>query len=266
MSDALDKLTALIATLRDPVTGSAWEREQTVASLIPYTIEEAYEVADAAERGDMADLKSELGDLLLQVVFSAQIASEVQAFTFDDVAEAIVAKIQRRHPHLNGETGLLTAAEVNQAWHRRKAAARLAKGENGSSISILDDVPVNQPALGRAIKIQSRLTQAGFDWPDDTGILDKVEEEIGELRTEMPAGHHTLAAPEYGDLLFVMVRLGQRLGVDPDAALRAANAKVERRFRQVEARLREMGQEPSSETMPLMDQLWQEAKVQERKA
>ena len=267
MPDALQELISLVASLRDPVDGSAWERAQSLTTLIPYTIEEAYEVADAAERGDMTALKQELGDLLLQVVFSAQIASETNAFAFEDVARSIVEKIERRHPHRNGSgnASALTAAEINDAWERRKVVERAEKAKRGGiSASVLDDVAMNLPAMTRAAKIQSRLTRAGFDWPDATGILDKIEEEIIELRAEILAGEKGLAAEEYGDLLFVMVRLGQRLEVDPEAALRAANAKVDRRFRHVETRLRELGQEPSPAAMPLMDDLWREAKHLEK--
>jgi len=256
----IDRLLNIMLRLRDPQTGCPWDREQNFASIAPYTIEEAYEVADAIERDDLIDLKSELGDLLFQVVFHAQLAREQGAFDFEDVVNAISDKLERRHPHVFADAKIATAQEQNVAWEEHKRKERALRD---SAASVLDDVPVGLPSLTRAAKLGKRASSIGFDWPNIDGVLDKIEEEVGELRAARESQSANDIHAELGDLLFSIVNLGRHLQVDLETALRHANAKFERRFRYVETRLHEQGKTPQQSTLEEMDALWEEAKRME---
>lgn len=257
----IDRLLAIMARLRDPADGCPWDQEQTFATIAPYTVEEAYEVADAIERGDLADLKEELGDLLLQVVFHARMAEERGAFDFEDVARTINDKMVRRHPHVFGGESYGSLAEQKQAWDRLKAAERADKGR---AASLLDDVPVGLPALTRAVKLSRRAAGVGFVWPSAKEVLDKLDEEVAELKAEIASGDVDKAREEMGDVLFVVANLARTLDVDPEDALRATNAKFVRRFRYIEAKLAERGRTPEQSDLPEMDALWNEAKRAEK--
>jgi MazG family protein len=257
------RLLAIMARLRDPERGCPWDAEQTFATIAPYTIEEAYEVADAIERNDLADLKEELGDLLLQVVFHARMAEEDGAFAFEDVARAICDKMERRHPHVFADARFADAAEQTAAWESLKAAERAAKGPARSGV--LDDVPAGLPGLVRAVKLTKRAARVGFDWPDAETVLAKLHEEVGELEAEIAAGDIPKAREELGDLLFVCANLARKLQVDPEDAIRAANAKFTRRFRWIEAALAADGRTPEQSDLAEMDGLWDAAKAEERK-
>jgi tetrapyrrole methylase family protein/MazG family protein/ATP diphosphatase len=248
-----------MAALRDPEGGCAWDLEQTFATIAPYTVEEAYEVADAIERGDLNDLKEELGDLLLQVVFHARMAEEAGAFDFDDVAETIVAKMIRRHPHVFGDATVRTAAEQTRAWEAVKSAEREAKGAGW-----LDAVAPTLPALTRAVKLSARAARVGFVWPTVEEIMAKLREEVAELEVEVAAGDKTAVRAELGDLLFVCANIARALEIDPEDALRATNAKFVRRFGHIEKRLAETGRAPTQSDLAEMDALWDEAKAAER--
>ncbi|MBA4208103.1 MAG: nucleoside triphosphate pyrophosphohydrolase [Parvibaculum sp.] len=262
---AIDRLLAIMARLRDPQDGCPWDIEQNFASIAPYTIEEAYEVADAIERGDMDDLKDELGDLLLQVVFHARMAEEAGLFAFDDVADAISAKMTRRHPHVFGSEGERMSGEVKTRWEEIKAEEKAAKGV--ASASILDDVPLALPALARAVKLQNRAARVGFDWPDTSLVIDKLNEEMLELSAEIAkGGDPDRLEDEMGDLLFVYANLARHMKVDPEAALRRANAKFRRRFGRIEEKLAALGKRPEDSTLEEMDNLWNEAKREERES
>ena len=298
---SLADLIAVMAALRTPATGCPWDLEQNFATIAPYTIEEAYEVADAIERGDLVDLEEELGDLLLQVVYHARLAEEQGAFDFGDVADGVTKKMIRRHPHVFGDEQARTAGKATGAWATEtwdnikaeekaaKALARAAKGVLASEVaSQLDDVPRGMTALTRAIELQDKAAKVGFDWPSLAPVLAKMKEEMAELEEALgvrPGGSDTLAEPidsgasangvrpgrsdtehaahieeEFGDLLFVMANVARHLQIDPEAALRGANAKFTRRFRHIEARLAEQGRNPSQSTLDEMDGLWNEAK------
>ena len=248
--------------MRTPDSGCPWDLEQTFATIAPYTIEEAYEVADAIARGELADLRDELGDLLLQVVFHARMAEEQGAFDFGGVVEAITAKMIRRHPHVFGEARDLTPDQVKALWSEIKATERAAapKREPGA----LAGVPLALPALTRALKLQEKAGKVGFDWNDPRAVLAKIREEIDEVEAELDAGRLDLAQAELGDLLFVVVNLARHLKADPEAALRGANAKFERRFGYIEAALAGQGRSPAKATLAEMDALWNEAKARER--
>jgi MazG family protein len=254
-----------MARLRDPANGCPWDLGQTFATIAPYTIEEAYEVAGAIERDDLAALRDELGDLLLQVVFHARMAEEQAAFTFDDVAGAIADKMVRRHPHVFGGAG---SGDPREGWEAQKAVERGEKAaRDGRSAGILDDVPRALPALTRAEKLQKRAARAGFDWPDLAPVLDKIDEEIGELRAEIAAGAPSeRLAEELGDVLFSCVNLARHFKVDPEAALRGANAKFEARFRWIEAALARQGRRPEEVDLDELERLWQLAKAAESEA
>ncbi len=257
----IDRLNGIMARLRAPVGGCPWDVEQTFETIAPYTLEEAYEVADAIERGDMDDLKSELGDLLFQVVFHARMAEEQGLFVFDDVATAIAEKLERRHPHVFGEEAAKPDGVAQKArWEDFKAAERKAKAQHG----VLDDVPVGLPALARAAKLTKRAARVGFDWPSTAEVLDKLDEEVGELKAEIVAGDLDKAREELGDLLFVMANLARKLGVEPEDALRGANAKFVRRFAFIEAELAKGGRTPEQSDLAEMDGLWDAAKAAER--
>ena len=262
-ASGVDRLIAVMARLRDPDGGCPWDLEQTFASVAPYTIEEAYEVADAIERGEMGELKEELGDLLLQVVYHARMAEEAGQFDFGQVAEAIADKMIRRHPHVFGADDVEGAAHQTERWEAIKAAERAGKGQAKSA---LDGVPLGLPALTRAAKLTRRAARVGFDWPTLQEITDKLREETGELEAEIAAGDLEKAREELGDVLFVCANLARKLEVEPEAALRAANAKFVRRFGHIEARLAAEGRSPEQSDLKEMDALWDEAKAQERKS
>jgi ATP diphosphatase len=252
------RLLAIMARLRDPERGCPWDLEQDFDSIAPYTIEEAYEVADAIARRDMGELRDELGDLLLQVVYHAQMAAEAGAFGFDDVVRAIADKMVRRHPHVFGNDSRdKTADEQTRDWERIKAAER-------AGASALDGVAAGLPALTRAVKLQDRAARVGFDWPDAGAVLAKIAEETRELVEARDAGDAGRVAEEYGDLMFVMANLGRHLRLDPEATVRAANGKFTRRFRAVEAALHAQGSSPAGSTLDEMDALWEAAKRAER--
>ena len=263
---ALLNLLTLMAQLRDPDTGCPWDVQQDFASIAPYTIEEAYEVADAIARGDIADLRDELGDLLLQVVFHARIAEEAGHFDFTAVAAAISDKLVRRHPHVFGDQGKISAATQSASWESLKAAERAANAAaKGRPESVLDGVPLPFPALLRAYKLQRRAARVGFDWPELAPVAAKVEEEWAELTAEIDnAGDQARLTEEVGDLLFAVVNLARHLEIDPEAALRAGNAKFERRFRAVEDGFREKGRQMAAASLEDMEVLWDAAKASEK--
>lgn len=257
----VDALLGIMARLRDPLGGCPWDLEQTFATIAPYTLEEAYEVADAIQRGDLAGLKEELGDLLLQVVFHSQMASESGAFTFADVVEAICTKMIRRHPHVFGDAKVASAGEQTVAWEEHKRQERAARSGGG----VLDDVPMALPALVRAVKLQKRAATVGFDWRERAPIMRKLHEEIGELEEALGAGAPaSKLADELGDMLFVCANIARHLGVDPEEALRGTNAKFVRRFAHVEAKIAESGRKLGEATLEEMDAAWDEAKALER--
>ena len=257
----VDELVEIMARLRDPERGCPWDRVQTFRSIAPYTIEEAYEVTDAIERDDLDALVDELGDLLFQVVFHAQLARERGAFDFSDVVEAIAGKMVRRHPHVFGDDAVSSAAEQSRRWEDMKSAERSEGGEGGS---LLDDVPVTLPALTRAVKLQRRAARCGFDWPNAQAVLDKLHEEIGELRGAMRDGDEADVEDELGDLLFTVANLARHLGVDPETSARGAGNKFERRFRELEARAREGGAPAEARDPAVLEAIWSRIKARER--
>lgn len=266
MTRHIERLIEIMARLRAPEGGCPWDLEQTFATIAPYTVEEAYEVADAIQRGDLSDLKEELGDLLLQVVFHARMAEEMEAFAFEDVAKAIADKMIRRHPHVFGDASERDVETQTVSWEATKAAERAEKAAKAPASSALDGVALALPALMRAEKLQKRAARVGFDWPEARQVLDKIEEEIGELRVEIDAGAPKDAVEdEVGDLLFAIANLARHLKVDPEAALRRCNAKFERRFRSIEAALAAEGRKPENASLEEMEALWQRAKLTERK-
>jgi tetrapyrrole methylase family protein/MazG family protein/ATP diphosphatase len=256
------RLLAIMARLRDPDSGCAWDLEQTFATIAPYTVEEAYEVADAIQRGAMGDLVEELGDLLLQVVFHAQMAKEAGLFDFDDVARSIAAKMVRRHPHVFGDANARTARQQTEAWEEIKARERSAKASRPAGV--LDDVAMALPALTRAVKLSRRAARVGFAWPSIDGVMDKLREEVAELEAEVAAGDLTKARQELGDVLFVCANIARELEVDPEDALRETNAKFVRRFGYIERTLAARGASPWDSNLAEMDALWEEAKRAER--
>jgi len=272
----ISRLIAIMAALRTPGTGCPWDLEQDFATIAPYTIEEAYEVADAIGRGDFDDLRDELGDLLLQVVFHARMAEERRLFDFGDVVQAITEKLVRRHPHVFGDAGGLGTGAVNALWDRIKAqekaerAARRGPAEQASAT--LAGVPANLPALTRALKLQQKAAKVGFDWNDPHAVLAKIREEADEIEAalaganapEAAAQAAAQAATEVGDLMFAVVNLARHLGAGPEAALGAANRKFERRFGYIEQALGAAGKTPAQSTLGEMDELWNAAKRRER--
>src|SRR6476661_4176398 len=251
----LDRLLEIMAALRTPGSGCPWDLEQNFSTIAPYTLEEAYEVADAIARGDLANLREELGDLLLQVVFHARMAQEQGAFDFGGVVEAITEKLIRRHPHVFGEARGLSPKEVEGVWERIKAeekAERTARGSNPRETGALAGVPVAMTALTRALKLQDKAGKVGFDWNDPMAVLAKIREEADEIEEEIEAGDRELAAAEMGDLLFAMVNLARHLGVDPETALRGTNSKFERRFGSIERALAVDGKKPQDATLAEM--------------
>jgi MazG family protein len=260
-ADPLERLIAIMARLRDPETGCAWDLEQTFATIAPYTVEEAYEVADAIERNDLPDLRDELGDLLLQVVFHSRMAQEQGAFAFDDVAQAICDKMIRRHPHVFGQAGQRDSAQQTVAWEEIKAEERAKKA---AQTSILSDVPTGLPALTRAVKLTKRAARVGFTWTALKDVLAKLQEEVGELEAEIEANDAAHLRDELGDVLFVCANIGRMLDIDPEDALRATNAKFIRRFSHIEAELAKDGRTPNQSDLAEMDALWDAAKAVER--
>ena len=255
----IDRLLAIMARLRDPQRGCPWDTEQNFATIAPYTIEEAYEVADAIAREDMAALKDELGDLLLQVVFHARMAEEAGFFAFDDVAAAIADKMVRRHPHVFGDAEIASVAAQNAAWEAHKAREREARGQ---AQSVLDGVALALPALLRAAKLSRRAARIGFDWPDADDVIDKIEEELDEIQDALDDGaDRAILEEEVGDLLFAAANLARKLDIEPETALRRATAKFERRFRQVEALAKERG---IGADLAALQDLWEEIKADEK--
>ena len=269
----ISSLLELMKALRTPVSGCPWDLEQTFETIAPYTIEEAYEVVDAIERGDLADLRDELGDLLLQVVFHAQMAEEAGHFAFPDVVEAIVSKMTRRHPHVFGEARDLEPAEVKALWGQIKsqekamrAASRAAAGlpPEPEGRGLLGGVPTALPGLTRAVKLQAKASTVGFDWNDARMVLAKIEEEAQEIRAAMDAGASKAeVAGEVGDLLFAVANLARHVDADPEAALRSTNAKFERRLAYIESSLAAAGRSLQEASLEEMDALWNEAKSTE---
>ena len=262
MTGSLDRLLSIMAQLRDPERGCPWDRAQDFSTIAPYTIEEAYEVADAIARGDEAALKDELGDLLFQVVFHARMAEEARLFAFEDVAGAIADKMLRRHPHVFGNAEIASAAAQSEAWEEHKAGERQARAcKAGTRESVLDGVALALPALLRAVKIQRRAARIGFDWPDAVPVMEKVLEEIAELRTEIERNAEPAALEEeLGDILFAVANLARKLDIDPEEALRRATAKFERRFRRVELLAAEHA---IGADLDALDALWQQVKRDE---
>jgi ATP diphosphatase len=264
---SIARLLAVMARLRDPKGGCPWDREQTFATIAPYTIEEAYEVAEAIGAGDRDALQDELGDLLFQVVFYAQMASERGWFDFHDIAEGISDKMTRRHPHVFAEAEIETVAAQTEAWETQKAKERTARAAaHGQQPSVLDGVAVALPGLTRAVKLQKRAARVGFDWPKADQILDKLQEELDELKVELRGGDKARITDEMGDVLFSWANLARAHDVDPEDGLRQTNAKFERRFRRIEALLAERGKTPKDSDLAEMESLWQQAKREERAA
>ena len=259
----LSALLDLMARLRSP-DGCPWDREQTFTSIAPYTVEEAYEVADAIARGDMTDLRDELGDLLFQVVFHAQMAKEARDFDFADVARGVVAKMTRRHPHVFGDADLRTAPEQTVAWEALKADERAVKSKH--SAGILSDVPIGLPALTRAVKLSKRAARVGFVWAQIDEVVAKLQEEVAELEAEIVVGDRVKMTDELGDMLFVCANIARHLDIDPEAALRGANAKFTRRFEFIERSLAYAGRSPAEADLAEMEALWQAAKREENEA
>lgn len=258
IADLIDVMSAL----RTPVTGCPWDLEQTFATIAPYTIEEAYEVADAIARDNRADLREELGDLLLQVVYHARIAEEERAFDFAGVVDGITTKMIRRHPHVFGDDAARSAGAAKGFWERIKAEEKAGKAT--SARSVLDDVPLPLPALTRAVKLQHKAAKVGFDWPSLTRVFAKMREELGELEAAAASGDAAHTAEEFGDLLFVMANVARHMKIDPEDALRSANQKFTRRFHRIEALLALAGKTPAASDLAEMDALWDQAKAEER--
>ncbi len=257
----MPRLREIMRRLRDPDRGCPWDIEQDFSTIAPYTIEEAYEVADAIEREAWGELRDELGDLLLQAVFHAQIAEDRALFDFDDVADGISDKMVARHPHVFGsESRDKSAEQQTRDWEAVKAAERAAKAQSG----VLDGVAVGLPALLRAVKLQKRAARVGFDWPDAGHVIDKIAEEAAELREAAEGLGPDKVEEEFGDLLFVMANLARHMKVDPEQALRRANAKFTRRFERIEALLAAKGKRPEDSDLAEMDALWDQAKTEER--
>lgn len=271
----IERLIEIMAALRTPGTGCPWDLEQDFASIAPYTIEEAHEVADAIARGDLVDLKDELGDLLLQVVFHARMAQEQGSFAFPDVVEAITTKLIRRHPHVFGDARDLSPAEVKALWGQIKAQEKADKAraraqaglpEPPEAKGVLAGVPTTLPALTRAWKLQAKASTVGFDWNDARLVLDKIREEAAEIDEALAGGDKGAIKEEIGDLLFVIANLARHVDADPEACLKAANAKFERRFAGIEAALEQQGRKAGDATLDELEALWQQVKRAERTA
>jgi nucleoside triphosphate diphosphatase len=260
----IGRLLEIMAALRTPKTGCPWDLEQNFATIAPYTLEEAYEVADAIVRNDLADLREELGDLLLQVVFHARMAQEQGAFDFGDVVEAITEKLIRRHPHVFGEEQAASPERVKGLWDRIKAEEKAARGKPKDE-GALAGVPLALPGLTRALKLQEKASKVGFDWHDPRAVLHKIREEADEIESALAgSADDQAAAAEVGDLLFAAVNLARHLGADPETLLRTTNQKFERRFAAIEGALAARGKAPQQASLAEMDALWDEAKAAER--
>jgi nucleoside triphosphate diphosphatase len=266
----VEDLLTLMSRLRDPKDGCPWDQEQSYRTIAPSTIEEAYEVVDAIERGNYDHLREELGDLLFQVIFYSQLAQEEQRFGFADIVSELVTKLVRRHPHVFPDNTLESRAgdvapdgtgesdaAIKARWEALKKEERAAKGQQG----VLDDVPLNLPALTRAAKLQKRASQVGFDWPDISGVLDKIEEEVEELRQAIKESDSAAIKDEMGDLLFALVNCCRHLKVEPESSLRGTNSKFERRFHFIESSLQDLGLTPDDASLEQMDALWDQAKI-----
>jgi MazG family protein len=260
----LGRLLDIMAALRTPGTGCPWDLAQTFATIAPYTIEEAYEVADAIDRGEMSDLKEELGDLLLQVVYHARMAEEQGAFAFAEVAAAISDKMVRRHPHVFGTPAQRAAGAPKGFWEKAKADERRVRAGSASAEGLLDAVPVGLPGLTRAVKLQDKAAKVGFDWPSLAPVFAKMKEELAELEDVVAKGDTAAIEEEYGDLLFVLANVARHLTIDPETSLRTANGKFVRRFRYIEDQLFARGSSPAQSSLSEMDALWDEAKACER--
>ena len=263
---AISKLLTIMARLRNPDGGCPWDIEQDFATIAPYTIEEAYEVAEAIEKNDMPHLKDELGDLLFQVVFHSQMAQEKNHFTFADVTDSICDKMIRRHPHVFGDADYRNAEEQTAAWEVQKAKERKEKNQDSS---VLDGVTSGLPALTRAIKLQNRAARVGFDWPETSQVLDKLNEEMAELSHELVQAKKdddniARITEEFGDMMFVYANLARHLNIDPESALRSANYKFEKRFKKVETLAKNQGKSLEDMTLEEMDRLWDAVKMQEK--
>ena len=257
------RLIEIMAALRTPGSGCPWDLEQTFRTIAPYTLEEAYEVADAIARGDLEELRDELGDLLLQVAFHARMAEEQGAFDFGDVVETVTAKLVRRHPHVFADADGRTAKAVEGLWERIKTQEKTERGEAAPS-GALAGVPVALPALTRALKLQDKAGRVGFDWNDPRAVLAKIREEADEIEAELDSADKSKVAAEVGDLLFAVVNLARHLGADPEDILRQTNLKFERRFGAIEQALAARGKTPKDATLAEMDALWDEAKAAEK--
>jgi len=267
----ISRLLEIMAALRTPVTGCPWDLEQNFASIAPYTIEEAYEIADAIARGDLDDLRDELGDLLLQVVYHARMAEEQNAFAFGDVVESVTRKMIRRHPHVFAdENGVVTSGHVEGNWDRIKAEEKAERAARrpaeASPPSLLSSIKAGQPALTRAMDLQRKASSVGFDWNDPREVLRKIREEADEIEAELDRGDKEELAGETGDLLFAVVNLARHVDANPEMALRGANAKFERRFGYIERALAARGRSLDGATLEEMDALWDEAKTKESPA
>ena len=259
----ITRLIEIMAALRTPGSGCPWDLEQNFRTIAPYTLEEAYEVADAIARDDLTGLKDELGDLLLQVVFHARMAEERKAFDFADVVEAITTKLIRRHPHVFGDADGKTAKAVEGLWARIKAEEKAERGEEAAK-GALAGVPVSLPALTRALKLQDKAGRVGFDWNNPRAVLAKIREEADEIEAELDQGNSARTADEVGDLLFAVVNLARHLDADPEGVLRETNLKFERRFAAIERALSAHGKSPKDASLAEMDKLWDEAKAAEK--
>jgi len=260
----ITRLIEIMAALRTPAIGCPWDLTQDFSTIAPYTIEEAYEVADAIARGDLGDLREELGDLLLQVVYHARMAQEQGAFDFGDVVQAITEKMLRRHPHVFGEAGGLDHEAVGKLWQEIKAQEKAVRPNPSAVQGALAGVPLALPALTRALKLQNKAGEVGFDWNDPLAVLAKIREEADEIESELKAGEQDKAAREVGDLLFAVANLARHLRADPEALLRQTNAKFERRFASIERALALRGKAPRQATLTEMDALWDQAKAAEK--
>ena len=266
---SITRLIEIMAALRDPETGCPWDIEQDFRSIAPYTVEEVYEVVDAIERDDMVDLREELGDLLLQVVYHARMAEEGEAFDFGDVVEDITAKMIRRHPHVFGDEKARSAGMAKGTWERIKAEEKRLKAQrlgldpdqSAKPTSLLDGIPATFPSLLGAVKLQHKAGSVGFDWNDPKAVIAKIHEELDELENELDEGNRTAAGEELGDVLFAMANLARHLAIDPDQALRGTNMKFRKRFAFIEQALATSGQSLSDASLDEMEELWQAAKT-----
>ena len=264
----MQRLLAVMASLRDPERGCPWDREQAFQSILPYTLEEVYEVAEAIDQGDMGSLREELGDLLFQIVFYARMAEEAGEFDFTDIASGISDKLVQRHPHVFGDADIADAEAQTLAWEQHKERERQAKAaDEQREASVLDNVPLALPGLMRAMKLQRRAARLGFDWPDITPVLDKIEEELAEVREVLDqGGDRDKLEHEVGDLIFACVNLGRHANIEPEVAMRGVNRRFEQRFRRVETLARAQNQSLAEMSLEEMDRLWNQAKAEEAAA